>query len=49
MIHISDEFRKNATLTYLIAGKLKKVINIWIKKKLFKEEHALTAPHSPDA
>ena len=35
-----DEFRKNATLTYLTAGKLEKVVNIWIEE-ISKEEHAL--------
>ena len=36
-----DEFRKNATLTYLIAGKLEKVVNIWIEEMLSEEEHTL--------
>ena len=35
-----DEFRKNATLTYLAAGKLEKVVNIWIEE-MSEEEHAL--------
>ena len=35
-----DEFRKNATLMYLAARKLKKVVNIWIEE-MSKEEHAL--------
>ena len=35
-----DEFRKNATLTYLAAGKLEKVVNIWIEQ-MSEEEHAL--------
>ena len=36
-----DEFRKNATLAYLIAGKLQKVVNIWIEEMSSEEEHAL--------
>ena len=36
-----DEFRKNATLTYLAARKLKKVVNIWIEKMSSEEEHTL--------
>ena len=36
-----DEFRKNATLTYLAAGKLEKVVNIWIEEMSSEEEHAL--------
>ena len=36
-----NEFRKNATLTYLMAGKLKKVVNIWIEEMSSKEEHTL--------
>ena len=36
-----DEFRKNATLMYLMAGKLKKVVNIWIEEMSSEEEHAL--------
>ena len=35
-----DEFRKNATLTYLAAGRLEKVVNIWIEE-MSEEEHAL--------
>ena len=35
-----NEFRKNTTLTYLTAGKLKKVVNIWIEE-MSEEEHAL--------
>ena len=34
-----NEFRKNTTLTYLAAGKLKKVVNIWIEEMLSEEEH----------
>ena len=36
-----DEFRKNATLTYLTAGKLEKVVNIWIEEMSSEEEHTL--------
>ena len=36
-----DEFRKNATLAYLVAGKLEKVVNIWIEEMSSEEEHAL--------
>ena len=36
-----DEFRKNTTLTYLAAGKLKKVVNIWIEEMSSEEEHTL--------
>ena len=36
-----DEFRKNTTLAYLVAGKLEKVINIWIEEMSSEEEHAL--------
>ena len=36
-----NEFRKNATLTYLAAGKLEKVVNIWIEEMLSEEEHTL--------
>ena len=35
-----DDYRKNATLTYLAAGKLEKVVNIWIEE-MTEEEHAL--------
>ena len=35
-----DEFRKNTTLMYLAAGKLEKVVNIWIEE-MSEEEHAL--------
>ena len=35
-----DEYRKNATLTYLAAGKLEKVVNIWIEE-MTEEKHAL--------
>ena len=35
-----DEFRKNATLAYLAARKLEKVVNIWIEE-MSEEEHAL--------
>ncbi|KAF7964892.1 hypothetical protein HWV62_1789 [Athelia sp. TMB] len=36
------EFRKNATLTYLAAGRLEKLLNIWIEE-LVEEEQALTS------
>ena len=36
-----DEFRKNATLTYLAAGRLEKVVNIWIEEMSSEEEHTL--------
>ena len=35
-----DEFRKNATLAYLAARKLEKVVNIWIEE-MSGEEHGL--------
>ena len=35
-----NEFRKNATLMYLAAGKLEKVVNIWIVE-MSEEKHAL--------
>ena len=36
-----DESGKNATLTHLAAGKLEKVVNIWIQEMSSQEEHAL--------
>ena len=36
-----DEYRKNATLAYVVAGKLEKVDNIWIEEMSSEEEHAV--------
>ncbi|KAF8886801.1 hypothetical protein BD779DRAFT_1673098 [Infundibulicybe gibba] len=38
----AQEFRKNATLTYLAAGRLERLVNIWIEESL-EEERALVS------
>lgn len=35
------EFRKNATLTYLAAGRLERLVNIWIEELVEEEGHLL--------
>lgn len=37
----AEEFRKNATLTYLAAGRLEKVVNIWIEEMTEEERRLL--------
>ncbi|EJD05585.1 WD40 repeat-like protein [Fomitiporia mediterranea MF3/22] len=37
----ADELRKNATLTYLAAGRLEKVVNIWIEEMAEEENYLL--------
>ncbi|KAL5498571.1 SEC31 [Sanghuangporus vaninii] len=37
----ADEFRKDATLTYLAAGRLEKVVNIWIEEMVEEENQLL--------
>ena len=38
----ATEYRKNATLTYLAAARLERLMNIWIDE-LAEEEHAFTS------
>lgn len=37
----AHEFRKNATLTYLAAGRLERLVNIWIEELAEEEAHLL--------
>ena len=42
----AEELRKNATLPYLVAGRLEKVVNIWIEE-MTEEESRLLGDSDP--
>ncbi|KIJ63089.1 hypothetical protein HYDPIDRAFT_182419 [Hydnomerulius pinastri MD-312] len=43
------EFRKTATLTYLAAGRLERLINIWIEELAEEEARRINAQDTPEA
>ncbi|TCD71012.1 protein transport protein S31 [Steccherinum ochraceum] len=48
-IEQAADFRKNATLTYLAAGKLERLVNIWIEELAEEEKVLLAAEEQPHA
>jgi protein transport protein SEC31 len=44
----TETLRKNATLTYLAAGKLERLVNIWIEELAEEEKRVLEDPESAD-
>ncbi|KAH0834704.1 hypothetical protein J3R83DRAFT_10235 [Lanmaoa asiatica] len=43
------ELKKTATLTYLAAGRLERLVNIWIEELTEEEGHRVKAPDSPES